>query len=468
MSGKTKGRKAVFTQGSTMRHVIVMTSTAAIGMMALFFVDAVTLFYISKLNDPAQTAAVGRASYVIGFLIAVTVGMMIGSSVLIAKSIGQENQALAKRYGGSAILGAFLFGAVFATILFITTDWFLGTLGATGSSLSHAQTYLRIILPGMPFMAIGMICMGILRAWGEAKESMYITLAGGIFTATLDPIFIFVLDMQVTGAAVVSLIARLSFALLGLYYVLGTKKLVTWSKFKQVLADLLDMAKVGVPAMATNLAAPVGLFLVAQKVADYGDSAMAGMAVVDRLVPLAFGVIFALSGAVGPIIGQNFGAGLYDRSRQGLIDGIKFNTVYVLFAWGTLYFARNYIIEAYSATGDMALMITLFCTIMAAAFFFNGLLFVTNAAFNNLGKPLWATAFNWSRQTIGVVPFVTLGAMWGDLPGIAYGMVLGSVPFALFAIYVALRLIADLSRQNGSQIQKNPPQPLAEKGQTKH
>ncbi|MCF6302860.1 MAG: MATE family efflux transporter [Devosiaceae bacterium] len=446
MAVKSGRRKAVFTQGSTMRHVIIMTSTAAIGMMAIFFVDAITLFYISKLNDPAQTAAVGRSGYVIGFLIAVTVGMMIGSSVLIAKSIGQKKYDLAKRYGGSAILGAFVFGLVFAGALIATTDWFLGSLGATGDSLSHAQTYLRIILPGMPFMAIGMICMGILRAWGAAKESMYITLVGGILTAALDPIFIFVLDFQVTGAAIVSLIARLSFAALGLYYVLSGDKLISWSHIKQIISDLLDMAKVGIPAMATNLAAPVGLFLVAQKVAEYGDNAMAGMAVVDRLVPLAFGVIFALSGAVGPIIGQNFGAGLYDRSRQGLIDGVKFNMVYVLFAWAVLYFARNFIIDAYSATGDMALMINLFCTIMAAAFFFNGLLFVTNAAFNNLGKPLWATAFNWSRQTIGVVPFVTLGAMWGDLPGIAYGMVLGSVPFALVAIFVALRLIASFAK----------------------
>ncbi len=445
MAQTEKRRKAVFTEGSIMRHVMIMTSTAAIGMMAIFFVDAVTLFYISKLGDPAQTSAVGRASYVVGFLMAVTVGMMIGSSVLIAKSIGQEKQDLAKRYGGSAIVGALALGTVFAALLMISADWFLSSLGATGESLSYAQTYLSIILPGMPFMAIGMISMGILRAWGAAKHSMYITLAGGVLTAILDPIFIFVFDMQVIGAAVVSLIARLSFAVLGIYLVVFVNKMVTWSKIRQVLADLMDMAKIGLPAMATNLAAPVGLFLVAQKVSEHGDGAMAGMAVVDRLVPLAFGVIFALSGAVGPIIGQNFGAGRLDRSRQGLLDGIKFNVIYVLFAWAVLYFSRNFIIDAYSATGDMALMINLFCTIMAAAFFFNGLLFVTNAAFNNLGKPLWATGFNWARQTIGVVPFVTLGAMWAGLPGIAYGMVAGSIPFALLAIYMALKLISDMA-----------------------
>jgi Na+-driven multidrug efflux pump len=294
-------------------------------------------------------------------------------------------------------------------------------------------------------MSIGMVSMGILRAWGEARKSMYITLAGGILTAALDPIFIFVLGWEVTGAAVVSFIARLSFAVFGLYLVLGANKMAMWVPIRQVLKDLLEMAKFGVPAMATNLAAPVGAFLIAQKIAEYGDAALAGQAVVDRLIPLAFGVIFALSGAVGPIIGQNFGAGLMDRTRQALIDGIKFNVAYVLFAWGALYFARDIIVNAYSATGDMALMINLFCTIAAAAFMFNGLLFVTNSAFNNLGKPLWATAFNWSRQTIGVLPFIIVGAMWGGLPGIAYGTVIGSIPFALIAIYSALRLISHIT-----------------------
>ena len=432
---------AVFTQGSTMRHVIIMTSTAAIGMMALFFVDIITLFYISQLNDPAQTAAVGRAGYVIGFLIAISVGMMIGASVLIARSIGQGREDDARRYAGSALAGAAMVGTVFAAVSLVLISWFMDMLGAEGAALAHARRYLLIILPAMPFVSVGMISIGILRAWGAARESMYITLAGGILTAALDPIFIFVLGLEVTGAAIVTLIARISFAAYGLYLVLVAADMARFADFRKIGLDIWEMAKVGGPAIMTNLAAPIGAFIIAQKIAEYGDMALAGQAVVDRLIPLTFGVIFALSGAVGPIIGQNFGAGLMDRTRQTLIDGIIFNITYVLLAWAVLYLARNAIISAFMATGDMALMIDLFCRIAAAAFLFNGILFVTNAAFNNLGKPLWATGFNWSRQTIGVLPFITIGAMWGDLTGIAYGIVAGSIPFALIAVIFAFRLI---------------------------
>jgi MATE family, multidrug efflux pump len=441
MSEKSGRPTAVFTQGSTMRHVMIMTSTAAVGMMAIFFVDAVTLFYISRLGDPAQTAAVGRASYVIGFLIAVAVGMMIGSSVLIARSLGEDKEEQAKRYAGSAIVGVAVLGVLFSGILFYYMDWFLGLLDAKGAALEYARRYLSIVLPAMAFMTIGMVSMGVLRAHGAARQSMYITLAGSVLTATLDPIFIFVLGLEVTGAAIVLAIARISFAVYGLYLILVVNKMVSLAPLKRILLDIGEMAKFAVPAMFTNLAAPVGAFLIAQKVSEYGDAAIAGQAVVDRLIPLAFGVIFALSGAVGPIIGQNAGAGLMPRARQTLIDGVIFNTVYVLFAWALLFLGRGLIVSIYAASGDMALMIDLFATIAAGAFLFNGVLFVTNAAFNNLNKPLWATGFNWVRQTLGVVPFVWLGAQWGGLTGLSFGILLGSVPFAVLALMAAFRLI---------------------------
>ncbi len=441
MSQKPGRPDAVFTQGSTMRHVLIMTSTAAIGMMAIFFVDAVTLFYVSQLQDPAQTAAVGRASYVIGFVIALAVGMMIGASVVIARSLGEGETERAKSYAGSALVGVAVMGALFSVVLLIFTDWFLARLDAQGEALDHARRYLYIILPVMPFLTVGMVSMGILRAHGAARQSMYITLVGGILTATLDPIFIFVFGLEVTGAAIVSAIARISFAAYGLYLIVIANKMASLGSFKRIIDDLGDMAKLAVPAMFTNLAAPVGAFLIAQKISEFGDAAIAGQAVVDRLIPLAFGVIFALSGAVGPIIGQNAGAKLMPRARQTLIDGIVFNTAYVALAWGALFLGRNWIISIYAATGNMALMINLFCTIAAGAFLFNGLMFVTNAAFNNLGKPLWATGFNWMRQTLGVVPFIWLGAKWGGLTGLSWGVLAGSVPFAFLALWTAFALI---------------------------
>ena len=437
--------KAVFTTGSTMRHVLIMTSTSAIGLMAVFFVDAISLYYISLLNDTAQIAAVGRASYIIAFIIGISIGMMIGASVIVARALGAKKEQDAYFYAGTAIITSFIINAIIAIILLIFLDHLLALLNTHGEALEHAQTYLRIILPATPFFGIGVVAMGILRAKGDAKRAMIITLAGGILVAVLDPIFIFTLGLEIKGAAIVVAIVRVGFAFLGLYYLIGVHNMVRLPNFARFISDLQKLLKFAVPAIFTNIATPFGAFLIAQAITSYGDEAIAGQAVVDRLIPIAFGVIFALSGAVGPIIGQNAGAGNMARVRQTLIDGIKFNIIYVIFAWIVLYFGKEVIINIYSATGDMALMINLFATIVAGSFLFNGLLFVTNAAFNNLGHPLWATGLNWARQTIGVLPFIWVGAYYGDLKGIAWGSAIGSIPFALLAIYLAFRLIKKLT-----------------------
>ncbi|MCF4097792.1 MATE family efflux transporter [Maritalea mediterranea] len=444
-NASTSGKSAVFLTGSTMRHVIIMTTTSAIGLMSIFFVDAITLFYISQLEDPSQTAAVGRASYVIAFIIGMSVGFMIGTSAMVARALGAGQDEAAKSYAGTSVISVAIFGFLIAALGFLLTDWLMDLLGATGEALDYARTYLFIVLPSTPFFAIGIVTMGILRAHGDAKRSMYITLIGGFLTAVLDPIFIFVFGWEVIGAAIVSAIVRVSFAALGLYYLIGIHKAITLPDLSRFFKDLGDILKIAAPTVVTNLAAPVGAFLIARAVADYGDAAVAGQSVVDRLIPLAFGVIFALSGAVGPIIGQNYGALQMGRVRQALIDGLIFNAVYVLVAWALLFIAQNQIIAIYQAEGNMALVIRLFCTVLAGSFLFNGMLFVSNAAYNNLGYPLLATLSNWARHTIGVLPFIYVGGLWGGLPGIIWGAAIGAIFFGILPVVGAFWLIDRLT-----------------------
>jgi putative MATE family efflux protein len=453
------GMKAVFTEGSTMRHVIIMTLTSAIGLMAIFFVDVITLFYISQLNDAAQTAAVGRASYVLGFVIGMSVGFMIGASAMVARSIGAGDEDAARSYAGTSLISAFAFGAIVTLCGFLLTNWLMGLLKAEGDALQYARIYLYIVLPTMPFLSVGMVTMGLLRAKGDAKRSMVMPLIGGAMTALLDPFFIFVLGWEVVGAAIVSSLMRVTFAALGLYFVIKTHNMVALPTFERFKKDLANILKIALPTVATNLAAPVGAFLIAQAVADFGDAAIAGQSVVDRLVPLAFGVIFSLSGAVGPIIGQNYGAVKMARVRQALIDALIFNGVYVCIAWAALFAAQSYVVYAFNASGDMEVVIRLFCTVMASSFLFNGMLFVSNAAFNNLGKPIYATAFNWARQTIGVVPFVYLGAEWAGLDGIYWGITAGAVIFGIIPVVAAFALIQKLTNEQVSaEAQAQPAQ----------
>jgi Na+-driven multidrug efflux pump len=178
-------------------------------------------------------------------------------------------------------------------------------------------------------------------------------------------------------------------------------------------------------------------------------------------VPVAFGIIFALSGAVGPIIGQNFGARKYDRIVATMRDSLVFTMVYVLAAWGLLAIFAHPIAGLFGASGEMRDLVVFFCHFAAGSFLFNGAIFVSAAAFNNLGYPTYSTVFNWGRSTLGVIPFVWLGAHYYGATGVLAGWGLGAVVFGILSTVVCFRVVRGIARNapppNDGHLPDTPP-----------
>jgi Na+-driven multidrug efflux pump len=215
-----------------------------------------------------------------------------------------------------------------------------------------------------------------------------------------------------------------------------------------LLADARLLASVAGPAVLTNLATPVGAAFVTHSIAQFGHSAVAGQATIDRVTPVAFGLIYALSGAVGPILAQNLGARQYGRVRDGLRNSLWFMVMAVGVAWAVLALTQNLLIQAFSLDGMAAQLMHAFCSWLAGSFFFAGALFVANAAFNNLGRPLWSTGFNWARASLGTIPFAWMGSHYGPI-GVLAGQAVGTAIFGSLALVVAFRLTAKLVTQHG-------------------
>ena len=178
--------------------------------------------------------------------------------------------------------------------------------------------------------------------------------------------------------------------------------------------------------------------------AQFGDHAVAGWAVIGRLIPVAFGVLFALSGAVGPILGQNFGAGRFDRIRTTMRESLKVTLIYVAVTWLILALFRHQVADIFGAEGQARELIVFFCVFISASFLFNGTLFVANAAFNNLGFAFYSTMLNWGRATLGVIPFIWLGARWYGATGALAGYGLGVVIFGLLGGWLCFRVVNQL------------------------
>lgn len=434
---------ARFLTGGLFRHVTVMSLTSSIGLMAVFAVDLVDMIFISMLGEAELAAAVGYAGAILFFTTSFGIGMAIAAGALVARALGGGRGEEARSRATHALIYGVVFGSLFAVLVWSALPALVGLVGATGHTADLAVGYLRIIVPSLPLMGVGMIGGAILRAHGDARRAMMATIYAGGANAVLDPILIFGLGLDLTGAALASVAARVVMGGASVLPLIRHHGGFSRPTVPGLMRDLPPVLTIAAPAILTQLATPIGQAYVTRSMAEFGEAAVAGMAIVGRLTPVAFGVIFALSGAVGPIIGQNFGAGNGARVRAAYRAALIFVAVVVGVVTLVLFLLRGPTADLFGAQGLSRELVFLFCGPLALAFFFNGVIFVSNAAFNNLGHPFYSTWINWGRHTVGTIPLVILGAAVLGAPGVLIGQAAGGALFALLAWLLVRRVMAE-------------------------
>ncbi|WP_119011541.1 MATE family efflux transporter [Vibrio superstes] len=431
-------QQAKFVEGSTMRHILTMSGAGSIGLMSLFIVDLLDMMFISMLGQVELAAAVGFAGTLIFFSTSISIGTSIAMGALVSKELGAKRVQSARHLVINVLVTAFLVNAVITGVMTYYIPELLQLIGAKGAAFEHAKDYMYILLPSTPIVALGMAAGAALRAAGDAKRSMMATIWGGVVNAILDPIFIFVLMWNVEGAALASVLSRFTVLAFSLAPLIKHHDLVGKFRYKQWIISQRAIFAIALPAIFTNIATPIGNAIVTSSIAQYGEDFVAGFAVVGRLTPVVFAAIFALSGAVGPIIGQNYGADRIDRVKETLLNSLIVVSIYCVTVSLVLYFLQSFIVSGFNLTGDADVLVRTFCTFVAVTFLFNGAQFVANTSFNNLGKPLYSTALNVGKATIGTIPFVYIGSAWFGALGVLYGQAVGNIVFGLIAL-AALR-----------------------------
>jgi Na+-driven multidrug efflux pump len=235
-----------------------------------------------------------------------------------------------------------------------------------------------------------------------------------------------------------------------LHGVIRVHDLMGRPRVRSFLSDVPALAAIAVPAVLTNVATPVSNAYVTAAIAPYGDSAVAGWAIIGRIIPVVFGFIYALSGSIGPIIGQNYGAGNGERMRHALTLSLAVMTVFTLAAWVALAILAGPLVSLFQATGVAGSLIVLYCRLLAPLFVFFGALFVANAAFNTLGRPHYSTALNWGRATLGTIPFVMAGGALAGAHGVLAGYMLGGIVFGTAGVWLCYRQMDALTARPAS------------------
>ena len=415
------------TQGPVSASLARLTAPMMAGVSSSILVQVLEMGFIGQLST-AHVAAITFTFPLVMVLTSIALGISIGTSSVIARSVGtrQMNRGASTDSAPSspsqtdevAMLGTHSLILVFGLMLVISflcwlsIDPLFTAMGAEPELLPLIHSYLDIYLPGTVLFTTTMICGSIMRANGSANIPGAIMTISAAINLILDPIFIFgwfgFPAMELAGAATAMTVTRFGTLIVSLWFISQGNLVLTEAYFRGWYRSAKRILHVGIPAMATNLIGPITAAYITFLIADYGEAAVAGFGVANRIEAVAAMLMFALSGSIGPFVGQNWGAHQVERVRGGVRASYLFSLGWGLLVAIPLFFFGGHVaswIDASPAVIDVA---AIYLAIVPLSYGLWGVLMMSSASFNALGKPLPSTALSFGRMIAVYVPLATL------------------------------------------------------------
>ena len=433
-------RHARFIRGNIAQHVLVMASTSALSLFAVFLVDILTLVYVSMLHQPVLLAAVGIAKVLLFLNGALASGLVIAAASVLAERIGHRATRTVPPLTASLMLmvvavcglGVIVQLALVAPI----THW----LGAEAEVYDAAYGFIVLTLPFTVLQSAMQMAAQMLRTAGDSRRALWLVLSGSATLAVADPLLIFGLDLGLEGAGIAYALSASVSCGLGIYWVRRHIGMASSVSLKRLRLYGQRIFRVALPAMVANVATPFGLAYLMSTVSAYGTSALAAMAVLDRVMQFSYCAFFALPSALAPVLGQNIGAHQPERVTAAIVFTRRLVVAYGLAVWAVLLASCGMIADFYGLEGEGRDLFLAFCRVGGGLWVIIGLDFVAIAVFVTMQRAWLVAGFAWLRSTLGTLPFVYIASHVFGSSGAMPGMLTGNAVIAVVSIFTAAKV----------------------------
>jgi putative MATE family efflux protein len=387
-------------------------------MMANVLYNIVDRIYIGQGVD---ALALSGLSVIFPLMIIIMAfGMLVGmgSAVRISLSLGEKDYHRANRILGNALFLAFTLGIVLMITGFLVRDKVLMIFGAGPETLKYASDYFAIILIGIPFAMTGYALNNIIRAEGNPRIAMVSVFISAGINIILDPILIFGFDMGVRGAAYATVFSQFVLFAWVLIHFRGKKSIVKL-QIPNIYPDpyiIKHIISIGFAPFAMNVAASLVTAMMNTQFIKYGgDIAVGAMGIVSSTTMMMVMTIISINMAIQPIIGFNYGAGLYCRVKETAVKAIKYGTMVATGGWLICMLIPGLVISIFNhdnmelrESGVMGLRI--YCSVLPVV----GFQIIASSYFQAIGKAKLATFLSLLRQIIVLLPLILLlPHFWG-------------------------------------------------------
>ena len=424
------------------KALLAMGIPTMIGMLVNAFYNLVDAYFVGGLGE-SQMGAISVV-YPLGQVV-VGLGLLFGNGAAsyISRLLGRGDNENADKVASTALYSSISVGAVIIIISMVFLHPILKLLGATDSILPYAATYAGIYIVSCIFNVFNVTMNNIVTSEGAAKTIMWALLTGAALNIALDPLFIYVFDLGVAGAAIATAISQVVSTCVYLTYILRKKSVFhfrvkdcTYSK--EIMSEIF---KIGIPTLAFQILTSLSISLINNAAGDYGDSAIAGMGVVTRLISMGSLSVFGFIKGFQPIAGYSYGAKKFDRLRESIKTSILWSTVFCVIFGLVLTLFSTAIVSQFTK-GD-AEMIRIGATSLKAngiTIMLFGFYTVYSSLFLALGKGREGFILGACRQGICFIPVILLLPMVWGLNGILYAQPIADVLSAIITVFMAIPL----------------------------
>ena len=424
------------------KALLAMGIPTMIGMLVNAFYNLVDAYFVGGLGE-SQMGAISVV-YPLGQVV-VGLGLLFGNGAAsyISRLLGRGDKENADKVASTALYSSVSVGAVIIIISMVFLHPILKLLGATDSILPFAATYASIYIVSCIFNVFNVTMNNIVTSEGAAKTTMCALLTGAVLNIALDPLFIYVFDLGVAGAAIATAISQVVSTCVYLTYIFRKKSVFHFrvkdcTYTKETMSEIF---KIGIPTLVFQILTSVSISLINNAAGDYGDSAIAGMGVVTRLISMGSLSVFGFIKGFQPIAGYSYGAKKFDRLREAIKTSILWSTAFCVVFGVILALFPTAIVSRFTK-GDAEMI-----RIGAASLRANGIsimLFgfytVYSSLFLALGKGREGFILGACRQGICFIPVILLlPIVWG-LNGIMYAQPIADVLSAIITVFMAIPL----------------------------
>lgn len=416
--------------------VSTLAVPTVISMLITSIYNMADTFFVSQISTQAS-AAVGIVFPVMSIIQACGFTLGMGSGSLLSIKLGEKKNDEASIISSTAFYTALFFGVLITIFGNIFSSSFLHLVGASDAVLPYAEDYARYIFFGAPFMCASFVMNNNLRSEGKAFFSMIALTSGGILNIILDPIFIFVLKLGISGAAIATLISQfVSFCILLSWYIrkkaICSMNIKYYTKRPNLLGHIV---LTGIPSLARQGMSSIATILLNTTAGTYGgDEAVAAMSIVTKICMFIASIMIGIGQGFTPVSGYNFGAKRYDRVKKALVFTVVSGFCLMLISTSICIFFAPQLLRAFRNDDTVVKIGSVALRWQAAFMPFHPLIVGTNMLMQSTQNVKKATFLSMNRQGIYFIPAVLILPRLFGLTGVEISQFVADVLSALTAI----------------------------------